>query len=47
MAIGLAAALALSIDANSALPELGFIGAGFLVPNIDRVLALFRPATEG
>ncbi|TML04828.1 MAG: hypothetical protein E6G41_11160 [Actinobacteria bacterium] len=47
MAIGLAAALALSIDANSALPELGFIGAGFLVPNIDRVLALFRPAAEG
>jgi hypothetical protein len=47
MAIGLSAALALSIDANSALPELGFIGVGFLLPNIDRVLALFRPADEG
>jgi hypothetical protein len=47
MAVGLAAALALSIDSNSALPELGFIGAGFLLPNVDRVLALFRPASEG
>jgi hypothetical protein len=47
MAIGLAGALALSIDANSALPELGFIGVGFLVPNIDRVTALFRPISEG
>jgi hypothetical protein len=47
MAVGLAAALALSLDANSALPELGFIGAGFLLPNVDRVLALFRPAGEG
>jgi len=47
MAAGLSIALALSIDSNSALPELGFIGAGFLLPNIDRVLALFRPAGEG
>jgi hypothetical protein len=47
MAIGLALALALSIDANSAVPEIGFISAGFLLPNIDRVLALFRPTSEG
>lgn len=47
MAVGLAVALALSIDANSALPELGFIGVGFLIPNIDRVMALFRPISEG
>jgi hypothetical protein len=47
MAAGLSLALALSIDANSALPELGFIGVGFLVPNIDRVIALFRPTGEG
>ena len=47
MAVTLAVGLALSIDANSALPELGFIGAGFLLPNVDRVLALFRPTGEG
>jgi hypothetical protein len=47
MAVSLALGLALSIDANSALPELGFIGAGFLLPNVDRVLALFRPTGEG
>jgi hypothetical protein len=47
MAVALAIGLALSINANSALPELGFIGAGFLLPNVDRVLALFRPAAEG
>ena len=47
MAVGLAAALALSIDANSALPELGFIGAGFVLPNVDRILDLFRPTGEG
>ena len=46
MAVSLAIGVALSIDANSALPELGFIGAGFLVPNADRVLELFRPTGE-
>jgi hypothetical protein len=47
MAVGLALGLALSIAQNSALPELGFLGAGFILPNIDRVLALFRPVGEG
>ena len=47
MAISLAIGVALSIYANSALPELGFLGAGFLLPNVDRVLALFRPTGEG
>ena len=47
MAVSLAIGVGLSIDANSALPELGFIGAGFLLPNVDRVLALFRPTGEG
>jgi hypothetical protein len=47
MAIALALGLALSIAENTALPELGFLGAGFLLPNIDRVLALFRALDEG
>jgi hypothetical protein len=47
MAVGLAIGLSLSISQNTALPELGFLGAGFLIPNIDRVLALFRPESEG
>ena len=47
MAAGLALGLALSIAQNSALPELGFLGAGFLLPNADRVVALFRPGGEG
>jgi hypothetical protein len=47
MAAGLALGLALSIAQNSALPELGFLGAGFLLPNADRVVALFRPDREG
>jgi hypothetical protein len=47
MGVALALGLALSISQNNALPELGFLGAGFLVPNIDRVMALFRPDVEG
>jgi hypothetical protein len=47
MAIGLSLGLALSIAENTGLPELAFLGAGFLLPNIDRVLALFRPASAG
>jgi hypothetical protein len=47
MAAGLALGLALSVADNSALPELAFLGAGFLLPNIDRVLALFRPVEQG
>ena len=47
MAVGLAAGLAVSIAENSALPELPFLGAGFLLPNIDRIVALFRPSAEG
>jgi hypothetical protein len=47
MAVALALGVALSISENTGLPELAFLGAGFLVPNIDRVLALFRPVSEG
>jgi hypothetical protein len=47
MAVALALGAALSIAENTGLPELAFLGAGFLVPNIDRVLALFRPVAEG
>jgi hypothetical protein len=47
MAAALAIGLALGISQNTALPELAFIGAGFMVPNADRVVALFRPAGEG
>jgi hypothetical protein len=47
MAVGLATGLALSIALNSPMPELPFLGAGFLLPNVDRILALFRPAGEG
>jgi hypothetical protein len=47
MAAGMALGLALSIAENTALPQLGFLGAGFLLPNADRVVALFRPDPEG
>jgi len=47
MAVGLSLGLALSIAENTGLPELAFLGAGFLLPNIDRVLALFRPVSAG
>ena len=47
MAIGLATGLVLSIALNSAMPELPFLGAGFLLANLDRVLALFAPTAEG
>jgi hypothetical protein len=47
MAIGLATGLVLSIALNSPMPELVFLGAGFLLPNVDRVVALFAPTSEG
>jgi hypothetical protein len=47
MAIGLAVSVVLSIALNTAIPELPFLGAGMLLPNIDRVMALFRPAAAG
>jgi hypothetical protein len=47
MAIGLAVGLGLSISLNSALPELPFLGAGFLLPNADLLAGLFRPESEG
>jgi hypothetical protein len=47
MALGLGAGLAISIALNSPMPELAFLGAGFMLPNVDRVLALFRPTAEG
>ena len=47
MAAALATGLAISIAVNSAMPELAFLGAGFLLPNVDRVLTLFRSVGEG
>lgn len=47
MAAGLAIGLGLSISLNTALPELPFLGAGFLLPNADRLPGLFRPVGEG
>jgi hypothetical protein len=47
MAVALALGLVVSIDQNNALPELAFLGAGFLLPNVDRVMALFRPTPQG
>jgi hypothetical protein len=47
MALGLGTGLVLSIALDSPMPELAFLGAGFMIPNVDRVLGLFRPAAEG
>jgi hypothetical protein len=47
MAVGLAIGLGLSVSLNSALPELPFLGAGFLLPNVDLLAGLFRPEDEG
>lgn len=46
MAVGLAIGLGLSVSLNTALPELPFLGAGFLLPNVDLLPGLFRPAAE-
>jgi hypothetical protein len=47
MAVGLAVGLVISIANDTPLPELAFLGGGFLVPNADRIVALFRPNPEG
>jgi hypothetical protein len=47
MAVGLAIGLGLSVSLNTALPELPFLGAGFLLPNVDLLPGLFRPEDEG
>jgi len=47
MAVGLAAGLGLSISLNTALPELPFLGAGFLLPNVDLLAGLFRAPDAG
>jgi hypothetical protein len=47
MAVGLAIGLALSVSLNTALPELPFLGAGFLLPNVDLLPGLFRPEHAG
>lgn len=47
MAVGLALGLGLSVALNTALPELPFLGAGFLAPNADLLPGLFRPVDEG
>ena len=47
MAVGTVAGLVLKIAQNNALPELAFLGAGFFLPNIDRVWPCFAPRPEG
>jgi hypothetical protein len=47
MAVGLAIGLALSVSLNTALPELPFLGAGFLLPNVDLLPGLFRADGAG
>ena len=44
MVAGLLAALGLSVALNTAIPALPFIAAGFLLPNLDRVVALLSAA---
>ena len=47
MAIGLAGAFATQVVADRPIPALPFIAAGMLLPNLDRLGALFRRATQG
>jgi hypothetical protein len=47
MAAGLVLALVLQVTLDTPMPALAFLGAGFLAPNIDRIVALFRATVEG
>jgi hypothetical protein len=47
MALGLAAAFAVQVAAGRAIPALPFVAAGMLLPNADRLGALFRRAAHG
>jgi hypothetical protein len=44
MAIGLLAALVLSLATDEAIPALPLVAAGYLLPNVDRLVARVRPA---
>jgi hypothetical protein len=44
MAVGLLAALSLSLATQEAIPALPLIAAGYLLPNLDRLLRRVRPA---
>jgi hypothetical protein len=47
MAIGLVLALVLQVTLDTPIPALAFLGAGFLAPNVGRIVALFRATVEG
>jgi hypothetical protein len=47
MAVGLAGAFAAQVIADRPIPALPFLAAGMLVPNLDRLGALFRRAIQG
>jgi hypothetical protein len=44
LALGLLGSLALSVLLDRAIPALPFLGAGYLLPNLDRILTLLRHA---
>jgi hypothetical protein len=44
MSIGLLAALVLSLVTRDAIPALPLVAAGYLLPNVDRLVARVRPA---
>lgn len=44
MGLGLLAALALSLATDEAIPALPLVAAGYLLPNLDRLLRRLRPA---
>jgi hypothetical protein len=44
MAIGLLAALVLSLATDEAIPALPLIAAGYLLPNADRLVKRLRPS---
>jgi hypothetical protein len=47
MGVGLVLAVVVQVTTGTATPALAFLGAGFLAPNIDRAIALFRASLEG
>ena len=44
MSLGLLAALVLSLATRDAIPALPLVAAGYLLPNVDRLVARVRPA---
>jgi hypothetical protein len=47
MALGLCAAVVVHVELDRAIPALPFVGAGFLIPNLDRAWTLFRTRGAG